>query len=205
MVKSHKLHHEKDDYIANTQHESLIKIIKTTPNTLRNLSLIVSCWLASNQSFTLFIFYIKYIPVSNVFLVGTAMGFACIGFLIMNYIIRRIGVMKAMKLSYFMVSVLITMVIATGSEANIMVYALLFFLLKMCVCMGYLTIFNAHLVLFDPRILATSYGICGIFTSSTAMLIPIYAELNNRQIPLIIILTLNVIATIACFFMRTIR
>lgn len=198
------MHHEKDDYITNKKHESLLKIIKTTPNTIRNLSLIVTCWLASNQSFTLFIFYIKYIPVSNVFVVGIAMGFSCIGFLIADPVIRKLGVMKAMKLSYFMISVLIAIVIGAGSDANILVYAVLFFVLKMCICMGYSTIFNGHFLLFDPRIIATSYGICGIFTSSTATLIPIYAELDNRQIPLFIILILNVIATLSCFFIKTI-
>ncbi len=101
-----------------------------------------------------------------------------------------------MKLSYLSVTGLIMLVIIAGSEAHIILYIILFFMLKTSICMGYSTIFNAHLVLFDPRILATSYGICSIFACFSSMIIPIYAELENRQLPLVIILILNLIATI---------
>ncbi len=108
------------------------------------------------------------------------MGLSCFGYLSANSIISKFDVIKALTISYLTASILIIAIIMIGSDTHIVLYAFLFFILKSSICMGYSAIFVAHIDLFDPRMLATSMGICGIFARSAAMLIHIYAELENR-------------------------
>ena len=130
------------------------------------------------------------------------MGFSCFGYLSADSFIAKFDVVKALMISYFISAILLIAIITFGPDTNIMLYAFLFFVLKTSICMGYSAIFVAHIDLFDPRMLATSMGISGVFARSALMLVPIYAELENRQYPLLILLTFNILAVVACFFMK---
>ena len=110
------------------------------------------------------------------------MGLSCFGYLSADWIIAKFDVIKALGIAYAAVAILITLIIIVGSETHIILYALLFFLLKSFVCMGYSALFVAHVYLFDARILATSLGVCGIFARSAAMVIPLYAEHPNLSL-----------------------
>ncbi|CDW89023.1 solute carrier family 22 member 4 [Stylonychia lemnae] len=203
LVFSRQIQNEK--FKANQNHQkqqSLLKLLLSTENTITNIGMINVCRLASCTTFYLFNFYIKYLPV-NIYMIGVAMGMSCFGYLFSDVIIQRFDVIKCLKLSYGITSsVLVIIVFINPALINVYVYSFMFFILKSFVCMSYSAIFVAHVQIFDSRILATTFGICGIFSRLFALFIPMIAELENKQMPLIIVMGMNILAFGATLFLK---
>ncbi|CDW78072.1 solute carrier family 22 member 4 [Stylonychia lemnae] len=183
---------------------SIRKLIFTTRYTIRNLLLMIICWISTSTSFFIFNFYIKYIQ-ANIYVIGVAMGFSCFGYLYSDIVVQRLGFAKCLSISYAIASILMGLIIFIDpNQISVYIYALMFFMLKSFVCMSYSGIFVSHVYLFDSRILATSYGICGLFSRIAMLFIPMIVEIPNKKIPLVILLIMNMSAFGASFLLKKI-
>ncbi|CDW73257.1 UNKNOWN [Stylonychia lemnae] len=184
--------------------QSIFKLFFTTKYTIWNLSLIVICWISTSTSFFIFNFYIKYIQ-ANIYVIGVAMGFSCFGYLYSDIVVQRLGFLRCLSISYGVASILIILIIFIDPNSiSVYIYALIFFMLKSFVCMSFSGIYVSHIYLFDSRILATSYGICGVFSRIAMLFIPIVVEIPNKSIPLIILMIMNMAAFGASFLLKKI-
>ena len=160
------------------------------------------CWVGTAGSFNMFIVFIKYLP-GNAFLSGTAMGFSCFGYMACDLLLKRSKVLTIMSASYLFSFIILGVILLCDNEnTSHIIFALLFFVLKFLICMGYSCVFLAHIDLFPPQILSTSYGICGILYKCINMYVPILAETDNKIIPLLAILILNLLAFISAVALR---
>ena len=83
-----------------------------------------------------------------------------------------------------------------------MLYAFLFFILKFMNCQSYTALYISHVELFDSGVLSSSYGICGLVSMIINMGISIMSEAPNKDIPLILIMILNLVAAMASTFLK---
>eukprot|EP00347_Sterkiella_histriomuscorum_P001121 403373245 len=185
-----------------TQQQSISSLILGNFQTIQNLLLMAFCWVASSGTFFLLIIFIKYLP-GNVYITGIAMGFSCFGYMACDLINRKVNTFKILSFSYiFCASLLLIILLMEQQTTSILLYAFLFFILKFVVCIAYSAVFVAHTELFDSRILATSYGLCGVFSKLVNMTIPIIAESSDKNLPLKIILAVNVLAFVSSNFLK---
>lgn len=68
--------------------------------------------------------------------------------------------------------------------------------------MVFISLFVIHQDLFHTKYLATSYGICNAVSRLVTLGAPIVAEIQNRAVPVGIMLVMNIIALIAAYFLR---
>ena len=170
--------------------------------TIKNLLLIAVCWLGTCGTFFLLIIFIKYLP-GNAYITGTAMGFSCFGYMLCDPLNKRFSILGIMSSGYLLSGFLLVLIMFCDSDTtSVAVFALLFFFLKFTVCVVYSGVFVAHVELFDPRILSTSYGLCGIFAKSVNIFIPILAEAESKTIPLLVICSLNFMAFLSALLLR---
>jgi hypothetical protein len=59
-----------------------------------------------------------------------------------------------------------------------------------------------HLDLFDSSFLGTSYGITNVVARLTVISAPMVAEIEDKSIPMLILLGMNVCAFVATWFLK---
>ncbi|CDW82898.1 organic cation [Stylonychia lemnae] len=183
------------------QNVKILKLLLTTQNTIYNMTMMTFCWIASSATFFLMNFYIKYIP-GDIYTISMIMGFSCIGYLISDFISLKYDVVRSLNMAYGIVSIIVFIILMVDAQRiHILVYSLLFFLLKTFVCMSYSSTVS-HILLLDSRILATSYALCGSFSRLVNLLVPMIAEAENKSFPLKFLLFINLAAFIASFLIR---
>ena len=161
---------------------------------LFNILLLNPCWLACYISFFLFNFFMKYIK-GDIYTISIALGFSCLGFLFSDLLINRIGVQFTFMICYLMTSVFLIAIYFINPETSpILLYAFLFFMMKSFVCASFATIYIVHVEIFEPRILSTTYGIAGTSSRISGLFIPSLAEVDNKTVPIVVILILNSVA-----------
>lgn len=87
-------------------------------------------------------------------------------------------------------------------EVNAILYSFIFLLFKCGVTLVFLSLFIIHIDLFHIQLFASSYGICNIVSRIFTLGAPIVAEFEERLIPLLIMMVMNVLALIANYFLK---
>eukprot|EP00347_Sterkiella_histriomuscorum_P005881 403354919 len=184
------------------QKQSLVQLIINTQYTIRNLLLMIFCWLASFITFFLFNFYIKYIQ-GDIYLIAIAMGFSCLGYLFSDLIIKKFNVIYCLIFSYLITTIFLFLIVFLDPKTvPQLLYAFMFFMMKSFVCMSYSTIYVAHVEFFDAKILSTSFGLCGTVARVAGLFLPVIVEIENKQVPLIFVMLMNLVALICSFFLK---
>lgn len=73
-------------------------------------------------------------------------------------------------------------------------YAVVLLFAKAGVCLVFGVLYVMHTELFASETLQTSYSFCNIFARSLNLFGPIIAELPNKSIPMVCILTLSILS-----------
>ena len=105
-------------------------------------------------------------------------------------------------MSYGVVAILLVILLSCGNYLNTIVYAVFILILKLFVCLGFGTIYVIHLKLFDSSFLGTSYGICNVASRLAVIGAPMIVEVENKNIPMILLLGMNITALIVTFFLK---
>jgi hypothetical protein len=100
------------------------------------------------------------------------------------------------------VAVLILILLAFGSSLSTYLYAVFILVLKTFVCLGFGTIYVVHLDLFDSTFLGTSYGICNVASRLAVIAAPMVAEVPDRRVPMMVLLTMNALALGVTFLLK---
>eukprot|EP00347_Sterkiella_histriomuscorum_P019668 403340743 len=183
------------------RHQDVIRDVEYI-YTIKNLLLMIFCWLASYTTFFLFNFYIKYLQ-GDIYLIGAAMGFSFIGYILSDIALKYYHVIKCLMISYFLTALMLFIILFMDpTTVPQMMYAFIFFTMKTFVCMSYSNIYVAHVVLFDAQILTRSLGFCGTLARIFGIFIPIIVEIENKQIPLMIVLVMNILAFVGSIFLK---
>ena len=160
------------------------------------------CWVAICFSFFMMVFFVKYLP-ADIYLVTIISGFAAFGYLLQDPISRRFDQRRTQLISYTTVSlILVVVIIFEAIGVNSLLFALLILVLRLFLCLSFGTVFVIHFEYFDSRFIATSFAICNVVSRIAAVGAPMVAEIENRQIPLLILLALNISAVAATWFLR---
>lgn len=113
---------------------------------------------------------------------------------------------RTMLLGYLIT--LVTLVLMLMVEAGYLEwtgeigYSIVFLLFKSGVSMVFISLFVIHQDLFHTKYLASSYGVCNIFSRMVILAAPMVAEIKNQNIPVGLMIGLNAIAMFAAYKLR---
>jgi hypothetical protein len=68
--------------------------------------------------------------------------------------------------------------------------------------MVFISLFVIHQDLFETKYLATSYGFCNTLSRIITLGAPFVAEIEDKTVPVIIMIIMNGLALIAAYFLR---
>ncbi len=165
------------------------------------MGMMVVCWVAVCYSYFLFVFFIKYLP-ADIYMVSIVSGLSCFGYLLQGPITRKYDIKITQLISFGLVTACLIIVTLVGSFLNTLVYSVFILILKFFVCLAFGTVYVIHLDLFDSSFLGTSYGICNVVSRLAMISAPMVAELENKSIPMLILLGMNICASVATWFLK---
>ncbi|TNV79458.1 hypothetical protein FGO68_gene13944 [Halteria grandinella] len=166
-----------------------------------NMGMMVVCWVAVCYSYFLFVFFIKYLP-ADIYVVSIVSGLSTFGYLLQGPITTKYDIKMTQLISFVLVTLCLIITTIVGSLLNTYVYAIFILILKLFVCLAFGTVYVVHLDLFDSSFLGTSYGICNVVSRLVIISAPMVAEMENKSIPMLILLGMNLTATIATWFLK---
>ena len=167
----------------------------------RNMVLMFVCWVGVCYSYFLLVFFIKYLP-ADIYVVSIVSGLSTFGYLLQNPIANRYDFKMTQLFSFGVVSFLLIITSLFGSSLNMYLYATLILIFKLFVCLSFGTVYVVHLDLFDSSFLGTSYGICNVVSRLAIVTAPMVAEIEDRSIPMLILLAMNCLASVATWFLK---
>ena len=161
----------------------------------------IVCWISTCFSYFIFVFFIKYLP-ADIYVVSIISSLSTFGYPLQTPIKNKYGLIQTQQVSYGIVAILLIILLFCGNMLNTIVYAVFILILKLFVCLGFGTIYVVHLKLFDSSFLGTSYGICNVVSRFAVIGAPMIAEVSNKQIPLIVLVGMNLAALVTTFFLK---
>ena len=159
------------------------------------------CWIACCYSYFLLIFFIKYLP-ADIYVISIVSSLATVGYYLQNPITERFDFKMTQLFSFGLVSIILIVLILFGNHVNIYFYATLILIFKLFVCLSFGTVYVVHLDLFESSFLGTSYGICNVVSRLAIVTAPMVAEIEDRSIPMVLLLGMNVTAALATWFLK---
>ena len=180
----------------------LLRQVLNDKNVMRNLGLMVVCWVSTTFMYYLVIFFVKYLP-GNIYTNQVVSGLSAFSYLAAPFMARRYDNKRIMLIGYVVSLVFLVIMIVFQSVAiNEVLYSFIFFLFKCGVTLVWLSLLVIHMDMFDTQFIASSYGICNIISRLLTLGAPIVAEMEERIWPLLIMLILNVMALVATWFLK---
>ena len=87
-------------------------------------------------------------------------------------------------------------------NSNDIIYALFVLLGKSGICLSYGVLYVIHSDIFPTSFLASSYGIANFICRGFGLLGPLVAEVENKMIPLYLLIALNLLGTISTLLIK---
>jgi hypothetical protein len=170
-----------------------------------NLGLMMVCWVSTSFTYFLVIFLVKYLP-GNLYMNQLVSGFSVFGYLIVPALAGKFNNRIIMLMGYIITLIFLGVMLAAElgylDSTGELGYSIVFLLFKSGVSMVFISLFVIHQDLFHTKYLTSSYGVCNIFSRIAILAAPRVAEIQDRAIPVGLMILLNALALVAAYKLR---